>query len=272
MSAIDYSCSAVCRRRSSAQFRCGRAAFTIIELMLAIAIFTGVLISIYATWSGVLRGSRIGLAAAADAQRKRITLRAIEEALGSVQNFAVNARYYGFLADTSGDFASVSFVSRLPPSFPGSGLFPGQPLRRVTFEVERGERAIPQLVLRQVPVLEPPEPTVQPYKIVLSPEINVFQLEFWDLQKGEWIPEWLNTNVPPRMVRISLGFGTSSTAGPAPDQTVASRVVLLPGMPMPRAFQVPPLTPGSPLVAPPATGNANTRNAFPAPKAVPAPR
>ena len=32
-------------------------------------------------------------------------------------------RYYWFLADTSGEFAALSLVARLPASFPGSGLF-----------------------------------------------------------------------------------------------------------------------------------------------------
>jgi len=45
-------------------------AFTIVEILLAIAIFSMVLAAIYASWSSILRGSRIGLTAAAEVQRR----------------------------------------------------------------------------------------------------------------------------------------------------------------------------------------------------------
>ena len=74
-----------------------------------------------------------------------------------------NIRYYWFMADTSGDFAALSLVSRLPASFPGSGLFGNQIVRRVSFTVEPGPNGQHQLVLRQTPLLEPPETARTPY-------------------------------------------------------------------------------------------------------------
>src|SRR5262245_45511175 len=89
-------------------------AFTLLEVMIAITIFAMVLIAIYSSWSAILRGSQAGLKAAAEAQRTRVALRAFEESLGATELFLENIRYYAFMADTSGDFAAISFVSHLP--------------------------------------------------------------------------------------------------------------------------------------------------------------
>src|SRR5205823_12141066 len=77
--------------------------FTLLEVMVAITIFAMVLVAIYASWSAILRGSKAGLKAAAEAQRTRVALRAFEESLGATELFLENIRYYSFMADTSGD-------------------------------------------------------------------------------------------------------------------------------------------------------------------------
>src|ERR1051325_4165066 len=103
-------------------FRSRGGGFTLIEIMIAITIFALVMAAIYSTWSAVLRGSRIGMKAATEVQRMRVSVRALEEALGSTVMYVDNAKYYTFATDTSGSTAYISFVSRLPDSFPGSGL------------------------------------------------------------------------------------------------------------------------------------------------------
>ena len=46
-------------------------AFTLVEIMIAIAIFAAVMIAIYSSWSAILRGKRIGQDSAAEAHRNR---------------------------------------------------------------------------------------------------------------------------------------------------------------------------------------------------------
>ena len=180
-----------------------RAAFTLIELLLAIGIFSMVLIAIYSSWSAILQGSRRGLTAAAEVQRTRVAVRALEEALGSAVLYADNAKYYAFFADTSGDFTYLSFVARLSDSFPGSGLFHGQPVRRVTFMVDSEKN----LKLTQMPILEACDQLEKPYTITLTPKVSTFAVEFFETRKREWIPEWTMTNQLPRMVRLAVDFG-----------------------------------------------------------------
>src|ERR1700683_3729678 len=62
-------------------------AFTLIEIMLSIMIFSIVVAAIYSTWTLVLRSSRVGIEAAAQAQRQRIAMRTIEDALTCIQSF-----------------------------------------------------------------------------------------------------------------------------------------------------------------------------------------
>jgi type II secretion system protein J len=179
------------------------AAFTMIEVLLAISIFSMVMVAIYSSWSAIMRGSVIGGKAAAEVQRTRITMQAINQALGSAVIYADNAKYYSFFADTGKDYAWLSFVARLPESFPGSGLFQGQEVRRVIFEVNSDGT----LLLKQKALLESLEPGQEPYTIKLAPKVSIFAMQFFDARKNDWVPEWMFTNQLPRMVRIAIGFG-----------------------------------------------------------------
>ncbi len=127
-------------------------AFTLIEIMMAMAIFALVLTAIYATWTLILKSSKLGMAAAAQVQRERISVRVIEDALISTRSFAADLQHYGFIAE-NGDEATLSFVARLPKSFPRSGKFGDFDVRRVTFSVESRLGAGRELVLRQNPIL-----------------------------------------------------------------------------------------------------------------------
>src|SRR5882724_11708095 len=104
--------------------------FTIIEIMTAMAIFGMVVVAIFASWSAIARGSISGNRAAATAQRSRVALRTIEEALGATRSFTADIQYYTFDAE-NGSEPYLSFVSMLAPSFPRSGRFGQFNVRRV---------------------------------------------------------------------------------------------------------------------------------------------
>jgi type II secretion system protein J len=197
-----------------------RAGFTMIEIMVAIAIFTFVMAAIYSTWSAVLRGSRTGMRAVTEVQRMRIATRALEESLGSAVMYVDNAKYYTFATDTSGSAAYISFVARLPASFPGSGLFGDQQLRRVCFYVQDGN-----LMLRQAPLLEATKKIGKPYEIALAPNVTLFDMEFYDGMANKWFAEWMSTNQLPKMVRIALSF-SPTTEGRRPENITIRSIPL----------------------------------------------
>jgi hypothetical protein len=228
---------------------CSTAAFTILELLVAIFVFGLVLTAIYSIWVGILRGTKAALTAAAEVQRSRIAIRALEDALLTAVMFNDNMRYYGFQADTSGDMAYLSMVSRLPASFPGVGRYGqgGLVVRRVTFSVESGSDGKNELVMSQAPMLLATNGTdAQPYNLALAKDVTEFTLQFYDLQKKEWMDEWRQTNQLPRLVKVTLGLGTTGSGYATKAHDVVTRVVALPAMPVAGAQgQVaPPAQPG----------------------------
>jgi type II secretion system protein J len=227
---------------------CG--AFTLVEILVAIGIFSMVLAAIYSTWTAILRSSKVGLEAAAAVQRARIASRTIEETLGSVQSFALNRNYYAFVSE-NGSEALLSFVSRLSPSFPRSGKFAGLDVRRVTFSVEQGRDGGRQLVLRQAPLLMEMDKDEKNYPLVVAKNVKEFKTEFWDTRLQDWIDEWKQTNQIPTMVRVTLKLADSAYSTQVRQQV--TRIVSLPSVTVQPGWQTPQGGPGG--VGNPGGGN-----------------
>ena len=219
----------------------GRRGFTLVEILIAMAIFMVIIGAIYASWTAILRASQAGSRAAAEVQRTRMTVKCIEEAVASTVFFTENAEFYSFEADTTSDFAYLSLVSRLPASFPGSGLFGNESLRRVAFEVVPGEGGN-QLMMMQSSTLQVLEETDTPYTITLATNISQFTLEFWDDTAEEWAYEWLETNSVPRMVRVSLAFAGPNSSTYASAETAQTKTIYLAGTAITKDYQMPDLT------------------------------
>ena len=237
--------------------RSGKGAFTLIEILISMGILMMVVFAIYSSWSAILRGTRTAQEVAANAQRSRIAIRSIEDALLTAQVFSQNARYYSFVADTSSDYAALSLTARLPDTFPGSGIFGGQVLRRVTFTVEPGEDRKNQLVMTQFPLLLETNSDNQPYAITLARDVTMFEMKFWDTNENDWADEYLNTNQLPRLIRVTLGMGHLKQYSSEPSEIV-SRIVALPSTIVTPDMQLPqaaaPNRRGPPGTLPPTNG------------------
>ena len=213
-------------------------------------IFSMIILGIYTVWTIILKATRSGQNAAAMAQRERISIRTIEDALLTAQMFSSNPRnpYYSFVADMSGDFAALSFVARLPASFPGVGRYGDQFVRRVSFYVNNNR----ELIMTQAPMLMAMQKDFEPYSLALAKDVTLFLCEFWGQERSgewKWVQEWTSTNQLPKMVRVAVGMGKSLSDGSKP-QDVAMRVIALPSMAVPPALQMggsgmPGMPPGS---------------------------
>jgi hypothetical protein len=192
--------------------------------MLSIGIFAMVLTAIYTIWVAILRGSQAGMKAAAEVQRSRVALRALEDAFSSSEYFVANMKYYYFFADTSGDMADVDIAARLPESFPGVGQYGSQVVRRVHFTTVPGRDGMYDLVMTQHPILAITNAAHPAYSITLARDVTFFGLAFYDAQKNEWLDEWKSTNTLPKLVKIGLGVGKTSTGKAS--QVVYSMVAL----------------------------------------------
>jgi len=210
--------------------------FTLVEILMAMAIFGLVLTAIYATWTLILKSKSVGEAATAQVQRERIAVRVIEEALASSRSFAAGVEHYGFLAE-SGEDGALSFVAKLPGSFPRSGRFGDFDVRRVTFSLEAGKNyGERELVLRQNPILMDLDKDEKNHPLVLARGVKDMTFQFWDAQLRDWVDDWDQTNQLPKLVKVALRFGTSSGMRTRDEVT---RIVALPSIAVPAVWQVP---------------------------------
>src|SRR5215469_5022254 len=237
----------------NAQGQMRRGGFTIIEIMTALVIFCLIVAAIFQCYTAITNGSVAGSRAAITAQRSRVALSAIQEALGATRSFAADSQLYTFNAE-NGTEPYLSFVSRLSPSFPRSGRFKGfNPetgivtdfdVRRVTFAVESAPDWGKRLVLRQNPVLMDMDQDEQNFPVVLANDVRKFEMEFWDKKKSDWLDEWTETNQLRQMVKFTVQFGGGDPNSPAGDEI--TRIVALPSIAVHPSWQAPgmPISPG----------------------------
>ena len=233
-----------------------RRAFTLIEIMMALALFGLVLTAIYASWTLIVRSAKIGLEASGRIQRERIALRTIEEALTRVRSFEADRQHYGFVAENN-DNGYLSFVARLPESFPRSGRFGDFDVRRVSFSIESGDSQS-QLVLRQMPVLMEMDNDQQDSPLVLAKGVSKMAFEFWDDRKKDWVSDWTATNQLPKMLKLTLAFRRATEGNVSfQKEEEVSRIIHLPSIMVPTAVQRPGQQPGQQGVNPGAGGGGS---------------
>ena len=222
-------------------------AFTLLEVMLAITIFTMVMAAIYSSWLLILRATKVGQEATAQVQRRRMAVWTIEDALQCVQSFQASVQYYTFVIQ-NGDDPLLSFTARLPDDFPRNGEFGGLNVRRVTFSVEQGPNSEKDLVLRQNPVLMDLSKDEEEHPLVLARYVKKFDVECWDPKANDWSDEWDNTNQIPTMVRFKLVLGGNQNNGfnDASPTLSVTRVVAIPSVMVPTLVQGRRFGPSSP--------------------------
>jgi prepilin-type N-terminal cleavage/methylation domain-containing protein len=212
-----------------------RRAFTLIEVMVSIAIFAILVAAVYSTWVVILKSSHVGQEAAAQIQRKRIAVRVIEDSLTCIQSFQSSMQYYGFYV-TNGDSPGLSFVARLPDTFPRNGRFDSN-LRRLTFTVEPPPAGLgydtseKDLVLRQNEILMDMDPDEQADPLVLARKVKSFVVECWDTNAMDWAQEWDDTNSIPPLVRVTLTLDGNASA--------ITREIAVPSITLPTTEQQP---------------------------------
>ena len=225
--------------RPSSLGSCPVRAFTLLEIMLAIAIFSLVMAAIYSSWMLILRATKVGQEATAQVQRRRIAVRTIENALMCAQSFQASIQYYTFIIQ-NGNEPLLSFAARLPDDFPRNGEFGDFNLRRVTFTVEAGPGSEKDLVLRQNPILMDMNQDEQEHPLVLARDLRSFVIECWDTNNLDWSDEWDNTNQLPALVRFTLVLGgnkNDNSFGDAGPTLAVTRVVAIPSGTVPAVVQ-----------------------------------
>jgi len=223
-------------------------AFTLIEVMIAVAIFSMVVAAIYSIWTLILNSTHTAQQAAAQVQRERIAIHTIEDSLTSIQSFQASPQYYSFVVE-NGDSPMLAYTSRLPDDFPRGGRYEGFSVRRLIFTIEpppnpgntfvdnTGEK---DLVMRQYPILTGMDPDEQVNPLVLARNVQKFTVECWDTNTGDWDDKWDTTNSIPQLIRVDLELGrNTSNFGNSARAFSTSRIIAVPCQMMPTIVQVP---------------------------------
>lgn len=224
-----------------------RGAFTLIEIMVALMVFSLVIAAIYSTWALVMRATQVGQDTAAQAQRQRVVLRAIGDALMGVESFQASQKYYWFRL-ANGGAPYLSFVAHLPDSYARNDKFVGAAAgrdcssRRVTFTLAAGENGEKDLILRQSPILMDMDQDEEKYPLVLARNVKEFTVEWWgtnNLNEAEWSKEWddTQTNTIPQMLRVHLVLGSNTAKGSSAPEFAATRIYTVPSQMMPGNVQ-----------------------------------
>jgi type II secretion system protein J len=226
------------RKRHTTALRSRTLAFTLLELMVAIAIFALIVATIYSTFILIIKSSKVAQEAASQAQRERIAIRTVESSLMCIQSFQASMKYYSFIVE-NGDDPVFSFTSRLPDVFPRNGKFGDFNVRRLTYSLEPAADQEKNLVLRQNPILMDMDDDEKNFPLVLAKNVKSFLVECWDTNAMEWDQEWDYTNIIPPLVRVTFTLGSHTDYGNNGPETTLSRIIALPCSTVPSNEQTP---------------------------------
>ena len=220
-----------------------QAAFTLVEAIVSVAVFSIVLAMVYGVFFSLARSTVAGAEATVEIQRQRIALKTIEDSLSGLVYYEQSKEQYSFLADTTiFEYPSISFVSRVPPDFLGNKEFGSQRLRRITFQVEDDEDLGRSLVMYQEALMQPinTQDIREPKRWVLGPNLDTFFFVFWSTINNEWVSEWTETNSVPSRLKFELAFkGADGEA--ARIEEIQKREIVVFSESITQAMQNPPL-------------------------------
>ena len=97
----------------------GKSGFTLVETMIAVTILSLIILMVYSCWAAVLRASESSTVATQDAQRERVAMLAIEQALSGTVWYDDQTEETIAL-ETIGHFSHLKIISRVPPGFLGN--------------------------------------------------------------------------------------------------------------------------------------------------------
>ncbi len=188
----------------------GKAGFTLIETMVAVSIFSLICLMVYSCWTTMVRATESSTVAAESAQRERIAIQVIEQALDGISWYESHQEAPLEL-DAGGRFSRLKVTSRVPPDFWSASSLAKHPVRRIEFVTEPTGSGSARLVMVQSPLMGETD-SAHALRTVLLPEVGEFIIEVQpphSTPSDQWSPVWGLTNGAsgglPARARVSLG-------------------------------------------------------------------
>ena len=201
------------------------AAFTLLEVMLAVTILGLVISAITATWHAGLNGWKRSAGVSDSFQRERIVMGTLEDLTKSIIFAPAKDTLYDISFEhdqQTGD--SVSFVTGSDMLLPPSEIMAAG-LRRVTIALQRDQYNRSYLGIANAPALQPDEGAPDAVWHVLSADVCGFGVRFRNPRDGSWVDKWDESNLLPGAIEYTVGFGANDGRTPP---VVITRTIELP--------------------------------------------
>lgn len=211
------------RRRPDAD----RAGFTLLEVLIALAIFAAAFAIVGVSFVTTTRAWRQGTAALEGLHEGDFLMDQVVAAMRSAAWFRTTQGRYGFrLESADGPYPadSISWVASGSALMPPDSIY-RRGLHRLTLSVEDGPDGQPALAVRVIPPFIDAEEFEAPEPWFLGAGVRGLDCRIWDPEIEDWTDTWEFTNRLPTRVELSLFFDP-----PAPGQEpiVLRRLVDIP--------------------------------------------
>ncbi len=212
-------------RTNKQSTRRSQAAFTLLEIVLAVTMLALVVTAVYSTWNVALKAWKRGTDVAETFQRQRIVLDTLSELAKSLTYFNSRGELYAVTGEHGANGAdSVSFVTASDVLLPQSETLAAG-MRRVTISLQRDARGAPYLALANESALEVQDDSAPQIVHVLSADVTGFYVRYRNPRDASWSEEWQETGFVPSALEFTLVFGGRDSRTPP---VVVTRAVELP--------------------------------------------
>jgi len=196
-------------KKSPRQFK-SRVGFTLLELIVAIVIFSIIIAIVSQTFNAVIHGWQRGTEILEDVQHGEYAINKLSQALDSTLYFYNPRKRYAFLFEkkNSGDLPtdSLSFVTVSPAFMPRNSPLRNGP-HRIKIYIDDDENGEPALFSKAVPALvdmDDKNKGNDPEPYLVSRAIQGLEILVYNEKTEEWEDTWEKKNSVPERIKVSL--------------------------------------------------------------------